>query len=441
MNYTCCTETDLKKMLETIGVSDIEALFSDIPDDIRLKTPMNLPRAVSEMEAERMLKQTAAKNSVGLSFLGAGVYSHYIPAAVDYLSGRSEFLTAYTPYQPEASQGTLAAIFEFQSFICRLTGMDIANASLYDGATALAEAVLMTVRASDKQRVIVSTGVNPFYRDVLKTYSWANGIDVEELAHTEGVTHAEALADAVTGDTAGVVVQNPNFFGSIEDLAALSEITGQKKSKLIVVVTEPVSLGLLKKPGALGADIVCGEAQSFGNPPGFGGPLLGILAAKETFMRRMPGRLIGKTVDSDGNTAYALTLQTREQHIRRERATSNICTNEGHCALRAVMYLSLAGNRLRDIARLNHRLAGYMRQKMIASGAVPLFSAPYFNEFTLRIENARQKVEQMKQQGITLGLLLEDLYPELQDGVLLCCTENRSPAQIDRAVSVFNDIT
>ncbi len=440
MNYTCCTESDLKQMLETIGVSNLDKLFSDIPEGIRLKNKLNLPEPVSEIEAEKLLKQTAVKNSICLNFLGAGAYSHHIPAAVDYLSSRSEFLTAYTPYQPEASQGTLAAIFEFQTFICRLTGMDIANASLYDGATALAEAVLMTVRASDKQKIVVSTCVNPFYRDVLKTYSWANGIDITEVSlSSKGITPDDILADTITGDTSCVVIQNPNFFGSIEDIEKISSITKQKKCRLVVVISEPVSLGILKKPASLGADIVCGEAQSFGNPVGFGGPLLGIISAKNEFMRKMPGRLVGKTIDSEGQEAYALTLQTREQHIRRERATSNICTNQGHCALRAVIYLSLAGNRLRDIAGINHRLAGYMRKKLIEAGAAPMFSAPYFNEFSLRIDNAGNKIQHLKKQGLKIGVLLDDFYPELKDAVLICCTEKHSVQDIDRAVSIFKD--
>ena len=441
MSFVSNNKTDEKDMLRSIGVNNIEALFADIPEDIRSTGGLGLPEALSEIEAEKLLRLMEKENRPRLSFLGGGVYPHYIPAAVDQLTLRSEFYTAYTPYQPEVSQGTLTAIFEFQTMICRLTGMDVANASMYDGATAAAEAVLMCLGMKKKRRVVISHALHPHYREVIKTYAWANDITPAWAECAGGVTDVAAVRALLDDDTGAVVIQTPGFLGCIEDVAAISACLSEKKIPLIVVVNEMVSLGLLKSPGQLGADIVCGEAQSLGNPVGFGGPLLGFMAAKKAYMRKMPGRFVGKTLDADGNTAYVLTLQTREQHIRREKATSNICTNEGLCALRAVIYLSMVGNRLRDLARLNHSLAAYMKKEFSRIGCEPLYESPCFNEFTVKIKNAKSVLEKLSQQGIVLGLDLGDYQENLTDAVLVCCTEEKTKQDIDAAVAAVKAIT
>ncbi len=431
MNYTCSPDDDRAVMLKSIGVRTVDDLFADIPEALRLKKRLDLPAALSEIEAMRHLEELAGKNRPGRCFAGAGAYIHYLPAIVDALASRSEFYTAYTPYQAEVSQGTLTAIFEFQTFICRLTGMDVANASMYDGATALAEAVLMSVHASGKNAVIAGDTLHPHYREVLGTYCRANGIDVRIVPSDGGVMDTSALAGALDGTAAAVVTQNPNFFGCVEDVAAISGAARSVKAHSIVAVTEPHSLGLLASPGKLGADIVCGEAQSFGNPVGYGGPALGILAARTEFLRRMPGRLVGRTLDADGREAYALTLQTREQHIRREKATSNICTNQGLCALRAVIYLAALGNAIRPLAELNHRLAARCRKSLAEKCFEPVFERPYFNEFALRIKKAPAVIQRLEDEGYMPGVHLGDYYGEYADCLLICCTEMTGPAQID----------
>lgn len=436
MGYTLNTERDIREMLAVIGVSSIDDLFSDIPEEIQFGGSLSLPPALSEMELDAMIRKAAGRNIRNVSFLGAGAYRHYIPAAVDQLASRSEFYTAYTPYQPEISQGTLTAIFEYQTMICRLTGMDVANASLYDGASSLAEAVLLAVRTNNRRKVIICDSLHPSYREVLATYAWANDLTVETLKNNDGIFEADGSA-AVDEATAAVVVQNPNFFGCIEDAAKTAAIAHAHGALLIYVTAEPLSLGLLKKPGDCGADIVCGEAQGFGNPVGFGGPCLGLLAAKESFVRKMPGRLVGKTVDADGKEAYVLTLQTREQHIRRERATSNICTNEGLCALRAVIYLALAGNNLRPLAQLNHDLASYLKTRLSGKGFHPLFSRPFFNEFAVKIPSAEKVITACAERGFSFGVNLGRWYPDYEGCVLLNCTELNTPEQIDELVSIL----
>ncbi len=430
MNYTCSPDDDRAVMLKSIGVASIDDLFADIPEALRLGGKLDLPAALSEIEAMRHLEELASKNRPGRCFAGAGAYPHYLPAVVDALASRSEFYTAYTPYQAEVSQGTLTAIFEFQTFICRLTGMDVANASMYDGATALAEAVLMSVHASGGKAVVTGDSLHPHYRQVLGTYCRANGIELRTTGGDGGVTDMASLAGVLDGASA-VITQNPNFFGCIEDVAAITDAAHKAKAHSIVVVAEPHSLGILAAPGKLGADIVCGEAQSFGNPVGFGGPALGILAAKAEFMRRMPGRLVGRTVDADGKEAYALTLQTREQHIRREKATSNICTNQGLCALRAVIYLSTLGNSIRPLARLNHGLAARCKKALAANGFEPVFERPYFNEFAVRLKNAPAAMKRLEGEGFVPGVHLGDYYREYADCLLICCTEMTGPAEID----------
>ncbi len=437
MSYISITENDRKEMLKAIGVSTIDDLFHDIPASIQLDGPLDLPAPLSEPELYAHCRKIGAGNRDAVSFLGGGIYQHYIPAAVDQLAGRSEFYTAYTPYQAEVSQGTLAAIFEYQTFISRLTGMDLANASMYDGATALAEAAFMSVRSTKKDTLVVSASVHPNYLEVLKTYAWAADIKLRIVDCHEGDSNPECVEEAMGETVSAIIIQNPNFYGIIEDVKAISGLARNYGAHTIVAVTEPVSLGLLKSPGELGADIASGEAQAFGNPVGFGGPLLGFLAAKDEFMRKIPGRLIGKTADLDGNESYVLTLQTREQHIRRERATSNICTNQGLCALRATIYLSLIGNRLLELARYNHALASSVRERLIEKGYSPVFDRPFFNEFVLKIPGAKEKLSAAREKGVLAGIHLADYYPDGEDRVLVCVTECSSADDIDLLIKTL----
>lgn len=440
MAYHCNTEEDRREMLRLIGVRDIGELFADLPREVLFGDRLDLPPALSEIEASSLLQSIGSKNRLLASFIGAGAYNHYIPAAVDALASRPEFYTAYTPYQPEVSQGTLTAIFEFQTMMCRLTGMDISNASMYDGATALAESVLMALHAAGKSRVLVCDSLHPHYRQVLRTYCWANHIEMTEMPSAGGAIDGAQLEISLGVETGACVVQQPNFFGCIEDLAAIARAVHDKKAKLIAVVNEPLSLGLLRSPGSLGADIVCGEAQSFGNPAGFGGPALGFIAARTEFMRRLPGRLVGRSVDADGREAYVLTLQTREQHIRREKATSNICSNEGLCALRAAIHLSLLGNSIGPLAAQNHRLASYCRKRLVEMGFEPVFDRPYFNEFVVRKKNSREIIARLAGEGFAPGLAIEDYYKEYRDCVLICCTEMNAPQEIDRLAAALGKI-
>jgi len=431
MSFIPTTKKDTEQMLKIIGVKSIEDLFSDIPGEIRSTGDLDLPPGISEIEADGLLTRLSEKNRRLSVFAGGGAYRHYVPPVVDQLTNRSEFYTAYTPYQPEVSQGTLTAIFEFQTMLSRLTGTEVTNASMYDGATSLAEAALMSVRDNKKKRLVVSGGVNPRYREVLSTYGWANDLSLVTVPLSGGVTNPEDIASHLDDDTGAVIVQSPNYLGSIEDIQAVADILKGGKANLIVAVTEPLSMALLKSPGSLGADIVCGEAQAFGNPVGFGGPYLGFLSAKRRFMRKMPGRLVGKTADSEGREAYVLTLQTREQHIRRDRATSNICTNQGLCALRAQIYLALLGSRLRDLAVLNHNLSGVLKGALAKLGIEPPFDAPTFNEFVVRVKNAREVRDALAEKGYLFGIPLEDDYQELSDCLLVACTELNAPADID----------
>jgi len=440
MPFIPLTEEDKKSMLESVGAESVRELFADIPDSIKLDENHDLPARMTEMQIERHMKDVTGKNKLARAFLGAGAYNHYIPAAVDHLSSRSEFYTAYTPYQPEVSQGTLTAIFEFQTMMCRLTGMDVSNASMYDGATALAESVLMVAGSTRKKKFLVSNAVHPQYRHVLETYTWSADLEIEEVGCSDGVTKAENIDSLIDDNTGAVIVQYPNFFGSIEDLTAIAEVVHNKKCLLIVVVTEAMSLALLKAPGKAGADIVCGEAQSFGNSIAYGGPMLGFISVNKPFMRRIPGRLAGQTTDDDGKEAYVLTLQTREQHIRREKATSNICSNEGLIALRAVMYLSLMGNKLRDVAALNHTMASYLKEKLAEKGFETVFSAPYFNEFVIKINDVKSIMAKMKNEGYVPGLYLGDYYEDLKDCILVCVTETSTPGDIDEFIKVLEEV-
>lgn len=424
MDYTSNTDEDRESMLRAIGVQNVMDLFKDIPENLVLKNPLRIPEQLSEFELIRELEKISKKNKRPLSFQGGGNYNHHIPSTVNAITSRGEFSTSYTPYQPEISQGTLQAIFEYQSMICELTGMDVSNASMYDGATSLAEAMILASRIKGKKQVLVSQALNPFYREVLNTYARASEIKIVDVDITNGLT-----SDFKTEDSSAIIIQNPNFFGLIENLGEI-----RKKAEdilLITSTTEPLSWAMLKPFSEYDVDIVTAEGQSFGNPMNFGGPGLGIIATKQAFVRQVPGRLAGETVDIHGNRGFALTLCTREQHIRREKATSNICTNEGLCALSAAVYLVTYGRSLGRLAQLNNQLAVYFSGKLSKIEGVDLvFDKPFFNEFVVRI----RKDILSKLSEIEIGISLEEYYPDLEDCYLVCCTEMTPKEDIDRVI-------
>ena len=428
-------------MLGSIGLSSAEQLFDSIPSELRLTQPLNTPAALSEIELLARFEEMGARNSGAnrTSFLGAGAYSHYIPTIVDHILSRSEFFTAYTPYQPEISQGTLQTIFEFQTLVCQLTGMEVANASMYDGSTALAEAALMAERVTKRSKVVASGAVHPQYLEVIQTYVQHAGIDLELVGFDEQTGQVGSkLADSIDEQTAAIVVQSPNFFGCIEDLTSLATAAQAKGALLVVAVTEAISLGLLKSPGACGADIVVAEGQSFGVPLSFGGPYVGLFATKEKYARQIPGRLVGEAYDKQGRRGFVLTLATREQHIRREKATSNICTNEGLIALAATVYLETMGRRgMREVAEQCVQKAAYASRKIgeLSGYSIP-FSGPRFNEFVVRgPSNATEMLARLgKEKGIEGGLALSQFFPERSNDFLVCVTETNTRKQIDSLV-------
>jgi glycine dehydrogenase subunit 1 len=436
------------EMLRTIGLNSADELFDSIPAEMRLRNHLDTPAAISEMELLAGFESLAARNQAARrpNFLGAGAYSHYSPTIVDHLIQRSEFFTAYTPYQPEISQGTLQAIFEFQTLVCQLTAMDVANASMYDGSTALAEAVLMAERITRRKKVITSTAVHPEYLDVVDTYVQHYGIELQRLDvdAATGLTASEALA-ALDDQTAALVIQSPNFFGCVEDVRALAERAHAVGALLIVAVTEAISLGLLRPPGACGADIVIAEGQSFGVPLSYGGPYLGLFATRDKYARQIPGRLVGEAYDKQGRRGFVLTLATREQHIRREKATSNICTNEGLIALAATIYLETMGRRgLQEVARQCAQKAAYAARELAALEGFSLaFSAPRFNEFVVRAPlPAKELLSRLAtERNITGGLALSRYYPERENDFLVCVTETNSRAEIDALVRGLKDLT
>ena len=439
MRYLPHTQEDIEQMLQVVGAADLDALFSSIPDDCRRKDELALPDPLTEWELNGHMDGLAGLMGASPAykvFMGAGSYSHYIPEITRQLLLRSEFFTAYTPYQPEISQGTLQTIYEYQTLVTRLLGMDVANASMYDGASGLAEALLMTIRVSRRKRVAVSQAVHPLYRKVVETYFAPTEFEVVELpVAADGRTDLSGLKDL--GELAGVALQSPNFFGCIEDLeAAEKSIHADKKTLFVVAFSEPLAYGLLKSPGACGADIACGEGQSFGIPQSFGGPGLGMFAARQQFVRAMPGRLIGKTVDRDGKTGFVLTLATREQHIRREKATSNICSNQGLCATASTMYMAaMGGTGIRELSRLNRDRAEYLKASLAKAGFTSPFSAPTFNEFVVRFPNGFADTwKALLEKKVVAGLHLGPYYPELSDCWLMCVTETLSKNDIDALV-------
>ena len=437
MRYLPLAESDLAEMLRVAGFRRLEDLAGVLPDALRLKRDLDLPPPLSEMELVEKVRSLSKAGKTGkwlISFLGAGAYDHFIPAVVDHVLRRSEFYTAYTPYQPEVSQGTLQAVFEFQTLICQLTGMDIANASVYDGASAVAEAVLMGQRIKGKKKVLLARSVHPEYRTVTETYTHPLGLERVSLPFAkEGTLDLEFLEKSLDQEVSSVVVQQPNFFGCLEDVERIGQLAHARDALLIVAVSEPLSLALLKPPGPLGADIVVGEGQSLGNPVSFGGPYIGFFACRENFLRSMPGRLVGETVDGEGRRGFLLAVATREQHIRREKATSNICTNQALCALAVLVYLTILGKEgLRELAETNLSKCEYAKRRLAES--FPLrFSAPTFNEFVLRLKgDPDQTLKKISRQGMIGGLALKRFYPEMKDEILICVTEKHSREDIDR---------
>jgi glycine dehydrogenase subunit 1 len=437
MRYLPLTPRDRGEMLARIGVPSIDALFAEVPEAARLDGLVDLPRAMGEIEVERAIGQMAARNMAAGSvpfFVGGGAYRHHVPAAVDHLIQRGEFLTSYTPYQPEVSQGTLQYLFEFQTQVALLTGMEVANASLYDGATACVEAVMMANRVTGRKRAVLSGGLHPHYREVCETYARFVGFELSGQGPAPG---DEELARLVDGSTSCVVVQNPDFWGELRDWAALATACHDRGALLIVVVTEIVSLGAVRPPGEMGADIVAAEGQSLGNALSFGGPYLGLLASRDKFVRQMPGRLVGQTVDADGRRGWVLTLSTREQHIRRERATSNICTNSGLCALAFTIHLALLGEAgLTRLACLNHAAAVALAERVEQVPGVRLVNRAFFNEFTLRLPcPVAPVVEALAEKGVLAGIPVSRLYPDrpqLTDLLLVAATETTTEADMNR---------
>ncbi|MBM3556454.1 MAG: aminomethyl-transferring glycine dehydrogenase subunit GcvPA [Alphaproteobacteria bacterium] len=446
MRYLPLTAEDRRDMLARIGATSVDALFRDVPADKLLARPVELPPHQGEIEVERALATMAAKNlAAGSSpfFCGAGAYRHHIPAAVDHLIQRSEFLTSYTPYQPEISQGTLQYLFEFQTQIALISGMEIANASMYDGSTAAAEAVLMAARLTRRNKAVLSGGLHPQYRAVIATSAAPSGLALENAPWDVG--GVETLATRLDASVACVVVQNPSFFGYVRDFTTLAEACRKAGALLVMVTSEIVSLGAIKSPGEMGADIFVGEGQSLGNPLGFGGPYLGLLATREKNIRQMPGRVAGETVDADGRRGYVLTLSTREQHIRREKATSNICTNSGLCALAFCIHMTLLGEEgFTRLARLNHAKAVRLAERLGHVRGVKLQNDSFFNEFTVRTSKpASEVVSALAKRKILGGVPVSRLIPgdkTLADMLLLAATETTTDADIEALVSALQEI-
>ena len=438
MRYLPKSPGDREAMLKTIGARSIDDLFASIPAEYRLNRDLNVPRQMAESEIVDWFRQRSNESGDGHAiFLGAGVYYHYRPVIIDSLISRGEFLTAYTPYQPEISQGTLQSIFEFQTMICELTGMEVANASMYDGSTAAAEAVMMAVRLTGRRSVVIARSVHPEYREVVATYAWHQGMPVATIGFTDsGRLDVKELERSITQDTACVLIQSPNFLGAIEDVAAVADIAHKHGAMLVVSIAEAVSLGIVEPPRQ--ADIIAMEAQSFGVPPGFGGPYCGVIATREQFVRQLPGRLVGQTTDKNGKRGFVLTLATREQHIRREKATSNICTNQALIALMVNIFMTIYGKAgLRELAKQNLAKTAYAAEQFGKHATVLFANAPRFNEFVVQTSEDPYAINsRLLGHKILGGLPLKKLYPELGNAALWCCTEMTTRTAIDTAVGL-----
>jgi glycine dehydrogenase subunit 1 len=445
MPYILNTQKDIKEMLKAVGASSFDELYSQLPSEIKLEEPLAIPSGLSELEVKKKVGKLSDKNtplSKLNSFLGAGCYDHYVPAAVSSLLGSPQFLTAYTPYQAECSQGILQAIYEYQTYICLLTGMDVSNASLLDGASSLAEAVLMALRITKRKKVIVAKTLHPEYRQTLETYLSGFDFIIKEVkSGQDGLIDAKALKQALDSDSACCVLQSPNFFGLIEDIGEITA-AAKERSALTVMATNPLSLALLKEPGSLGIDIVCGDGQPFGGNLNFGGPSFGFLATKKEYLRQVPGRIVGKTQDKEERPAYCLTLQAREQHIRREKATSNICSNESLNTIGAAIYLSLVGrDGLKQIAQYCFNNAQYLYQRLKEVRGVNIAFAPrIFNEFVWEVENASGVYDELCKKGIIAGFCLKSTFSQYKNGILSCCTEKKSKVDIDNFVNTLAEI-
>ena len=432
-DYCPNTPGEIREMLDAIGVDSVEALFRGISPGLRARS-FDLPDGMSEFEMLQNLQQLAGKNAQRLNyFVGGGFYDHFIPTVVDHLSGRAEFYTAYTPYQPECSQGTLQALFEYQTAICRLTGMEVSNASMYDGGTALAEAAMMALRITGRNRIVLDGSVNPFSREIVRTYLANLDAELVEIEPKAGLEDMFRLQSSLDESVAAVLVQNPNFFGSISDFSRLAE-EAHKAGALLIASVYPISLGVVKSPADMGADIVVGDGQSLGNPLSFGGPSFGFIATRKKYVRNMPGRIIGETVDKNGKRGYVLTLQAREQHIKRHRATSNICSNQSLCALRGLIFLTTIGQEgFVELAGLNRDKAEYAKRVLGAvSGVTVANSSPTFNEFTVRLPgNAAEAAAKLLRKGIVAGVPLGEYYPDMANCLVVTVTEKRTKDEID----------
>ncbi len=441
MDYVQITPRQREEMLKAVGARSMADLLEQIPDELRLDQPLNLPPALDEMGLRRHLSDLSARNEPidsKICFLGAGAYDHFIPAVVDALAMRGEFVTAYTPYQAEASQGSLQAFFEFQTMVCQLTSMEVANASLYEGATAMAEAALMALNVTGKREIIVSQGVHPHYRQVLKTYLADLPAIYTEIPLKNGVIDTQALESDLEEDTAAIICQSPNFLGHIERVETVTKFAHANQS-LMIQAFNPISLGLLKHPGEMNVDVAVAEGQPLGIPLQFGGPYLGLFATRAQFTRKMPGRLVGQTTDAEGKRAFCLTLQTREQHIRREKATSNVCTNQGLLALRASVYLAAMGPAgLRQTAQLCFDKTSYLVDRLAAAAVRRAFEQPFFNEIVVRLNRpVDQVLREANATGMLAGYAIGQDYPELSDCLLIAVTEKRTKAEIDRLVDLL----
>ena len=445
MPYILNTKEDVKEMLEAIGASSVDELYSLLPSKVKLDTPLNMPDSKSEQEVKRVVKELAEKNNPiekFNSFLGAGCYDHYIPAALPFILSRSQFLTAYTPYQAECSQGILQTIYEYQSFLCLLTGMDVSNASLFDGASALSEAILMSLRITKRKKIILAGAIHPEYKETLYTYLSSFDFIIHEIeVGDDGLVDKEALKRTIDDDTASCLFSSPNFFGLVEDVGELSAIA-RSRGSLTVMLANPLSLAILKEPGLLGVDIVCGDGQPLGGRLNFGGPSFGFLTTAKDYLRQMPGRIVGKTKDREGSDAYCLTLQAREQHIRREKATSNICSNQSLNAIAAAIYLSLIGRGgLKDLAlySLSNTQYLYQRLKEVRGVKIP-YSSCIFNEFVWETEDAPRIIGELYKKNIIAGYYLGSKFDQYKNSILSCCTEKKSKEEMDNFVNTLAEV-